>query len=46
MRILAWLDPSRTHETVVSKGKGTLAEGGIFSPCQRRDHLGKIGRAS
>ena len=39
--MLAWLGPDRTRGAAVSKGKGALAEGGIFSSCQRRDHFGE-----
>ena len=38
VRMLIWLDPSRTRGIAVSKRKGTLAEEGIFGPSQRRDH--------
>ena len=41
VRMLAWLGPDRTRGAAVSKGKGALAEGGIFSSCQRRDHFGE-----
>ena len=41
VRMLAWLDLGCTRGTAVSKVKGTLVEGGIFSPCQQRDHLGE-----
>lgn len=41
VKMLVWLDLDCTHEAVVSKGKGKLAEGGIFSSCQQRDHFGE-----
>ena len=37
--MMAWLDLDHAGGATVIKGKGALAEGGIFGSCQQRDHF-------